>query len=94
MIAKKLLRCLSRAYVLPKGFAVVSGMTYILGHQLGKLHIITGSILRSSDYLQIDTKFITKEFEEEMTKEVDDDTRWYDVKIEYESSTYYLIDIF
>lgn len=94
MLANKLLRSLSIASVLPKGFAVTSGMTYVLANQLGKLHFITGSIRKDWEYLQIDTMFITRKFEEVLNEEIGDGTRWYDAKIEYDSETYYLIHIF
>lgn len=94
MIANKLLRRLYIANVLPKGFDVVSGMIYVLDHQLGKLHFITGSVHKDWEYLQIDAKYITRKFEEVLTEEIGDGTRWYDAKIEYDSETYYLIHIF
>lgn len=94
MIANKLLRRLYIANVLPKGFSVVNGMIYVLDHQLGKLHINTGSVKKDWEYLQVDEKYLTRKFDEVMTEEVGDNTRWYDAKIEYEGTTYYLIHIF
>lgn len=94
MIANKLLRNLSKAYVLPEGFSVSSGSIYVLAHQLGKLHFITGSIHKDWEYLQIDEMYLTKQFEHVMSESISDDTRWYDAKIEHGDTTYYLVHIF
>lgn len=90
----KLLQCLTKGGVLPKGIFALSGIYYINGYQLGMVHIISGTIRKDSFYLEIEKDSLTGRLEKALIDGLEEGTKWWDVQIETRGNISYLIRLY